>query len=104
MSALALLSPADLAESIAQVDWAAVETELDARGCAILPGLLSPEDCGAVTALYDRPAGFRSRVVMSRHGFGRGEYQYFAYPLPDLVQTLRPVSYTHLTLPTNREV
>ncbi|WP_304217702.1 2OG-Fe(II) oxygenase [Phenylobacterium aquaticum] len=102
MSALALQRPVDLAARIAEVDWAGVETELDARGCALLPGLLSPQDCAAVIALYDHPAGFRSRVVMSRHGFGRGEYQYFAYPLPDLVQTLREATYSRLAPIANR--
>jgi hypothetical protein len=102
VSALAVLPQADLADRIAQADWTGVETDLDARGCALLPGLLSPQDCAAVTALYDRPAGFRSRVVMSRHGFGRGEYQYFAYPLPDLVQTLRKATYPQLAPIANR--
>nr|WP_272886946.1 2OG-Fe(II) oxygenase [Phenylobacterium aquaticum] len=99
---MALLSPADLSTRIAQVDWTAVESDLDTRGCALLPGLLSPQECAEVTALYDRPAGFRSRVVMSRHGFGRGEYQYFAYPLPDLVQTLREATYPRLAPIANR--
>ncbi|WP_304190667.1 2OG-Fe(II) oxygenase [Phenylobacterium aquaticum] len=102
MSALALQRPVDLAARIDEVDWSGVETELDARGCALLPGLLKPQDCAAVTALYDHPAGFRSRVVMSRHGFGRGEYQYFAYPLPDLVQTLRAAAYPRLAPIANR--
>jgi len=102
VSALALLPPADLADRLAQINWTGVETDLDARGCAILPGLLSPQDCAAVTALYDRPSGFRSRVVMSRHGFGRGEYQYFAYPLPALVQTLREATYPRLAPIANR--
>lgn len=102
MSALSLLSPGDLATRIAQVDWSGVETELDARGCAMLPSLLSPQDCAAAAALYDQPAGFRSRVVMSRHGFGRGEYQYFAYPLPDLVQPLRQAIYPRLAPIANR--
>ncbi|WP_304177520.1 2OG-Fe(II) oxygenase [Phenylobacterium aquaticum] len=102
MSALALQRPVNLAARIADVDWPGVETELDARGCALLPGLLTPQDCAAAAALYDHPAGFRSRVVMSRHGFGRGEYQYFAYPLPDLVQTLREATYSRLAPIANR--
>ena len=63
-------------------DWDATETELNASGCAILPALLSPAECAAMAALYAAPDGFRSRVVMARHGYGRGEYRYFAYPLP----------------------
>lgn len=78
-------------------DWDCVATELDLRGFAVLPGLLSAADCATVSAMYDQPDGFRSRVVMSRHGFGRGEYRYFDYPLPDLVQTLRSGLYPRLS-------
>jgi hypothetical protein len=77
-------------------DWPSVEAALEARGCAALPGLLDVQDCAAITALYDRADGFRSRVVMSRHGFGRGEYRYFDYPLPDPVQDLREAFYARL--------
>jgi hypothetical protein len=65
------------------IDWDRVGAELDAYGCAVLPALLEPEQCAALTAGYGNDAQFRSRVVMERHGFGRGEYRYFAYPLPD---------------------
>lgn len=84
------------------VDWTAVAIDLDAQGWAVLPGLLSPEACDNVAALYDRPAGFRSHVVMARHGFGKGEYRYFAYPLPDLVQGLRTALYPRLAPIANR--
>ena len=94
MSAFATALPAET--RLEAADWAAIKTELEACGCAILPGLLSTEDCAAITALYDRPEGFRSRVVMSRHGFGRGEYRYFDYPLPALVQALRTGLYARL--------
>lgn len=90
-----LVGPA-LEDRIAGVDWEAVAQDLDARGAAILTGLLTPKECAATAALYDAPEGFRSRVVMSRHGFGQGEYRYFAYPLPDLVQTLRRALYPRL--------
>lgn len=77
-------------------DWGHVAAELDAQGWAVLPGLLEAEGCETVAALYDREDGFRSKVVMARHGFGRGEYRYFAYPLPATVQSLRTTLYPHL--------
>jgi hypothetical protein len=60
-------------------DWRGIEQSLDAHGNAVLPGLLSAEQCVEIAALYPKEAGHRSRVVMTRHGFGRGEYKYFAY-------------------------
>ena len=78
------------------IDWAAVGAGLDARGYAVLPGLVSGESCAALAGLYGREEGFRSRVVMARHGFGQGEYKYFAYPLPDVVQRLRGALYPRL--------
>jgi len=77
-------------------DWRRIAAELDEQGWAVLPGLLNSEDSQHVAALYDREEGFRSRVVMARHGFGRGEYRYFSYPLPSTVQTLRTALYSHL--------
>ena len=77
-------------------DWRRIAAELDEQGWAVLPGLLNSEDSQHVAALYDREEGFRSRVVMARHGFGRGEYRYFSYPLPRTVQTLRTALYPHL--------
>jgi hypothetical protein len=79
-----------------RIDWTGVAGELDARGHALLPALLTPDQCGAIAARYDQDQGFRSRVVMARHGFGRGEYRYFAYPLPPLVERLRGAIYPHL--------
>src|SRR5688572_29429867 len=84
------------------LDWTATETGLDAHGCALLPGLLSPDDCAAVASWYEQDALFRSRVVMGRHGFGSGEYRYFAYPLPDLVGGLRAALYPPLAQIANR--
>jgi hypothetical protein len=78
------------------LDWASVHATLDAQGWAVLPGLLTADECGAAAALYDSGQGFRSHVVMARHGFGRGEYRYFSYPLPPLVQSLRAALYPHL--------
>ena len=72
------------------MDWNQVGVDLDAQGCAMLSGLLSADECGALAALYDDDARFRSRIVMSRHGFGRGEYKNFAYPLPEPIASLRP--------------
>ena len=69
--------------AIAALDWPAIERDLDAYGCAIAPKLLSPETCRELAAVYADDARFRSRIVMGAHGFGRGEYKYFAYPLPD---------------------
>jgi hypothetical protein len=84
-------------------DWDRVEAELDMRGWAILPGLLSAPDCEATAGLYGPdPAVFRSQVVMARHGFGQGEYRYFAYPLPPLVERLRSGLYPRLAPIANR--
>jgi hypothetical protein len=77
-------------------DWARIAAELDEQGWAVLPGLLDQAACEAVAALYDREDIFRSRVVMARHGFGRGEYRYFAYPLPATVERLRTALYPRL--------
>ena len=83
-------------------DWATVGQELDAQGCALLPGLVPIEDCARLGALYEDDALFRSRVVMARHGFGRGEYQYFADPLPPLVARLRTTLYPPLAAIADR--
>lgn len=87
---------------LAAVDWAAVATDLDAQGFAVLPGLLRPEECDRIAGLYDQQGGFRSHVVMGRYGFGRGEYRYFSYPLPPLVQGLRERLWPHLAPIANR--
>ena len=87
---------------IAAIDWPQVSTDLDAQGWAILPALLSPAEAESIANLYDQEAGFRSRVVMARHGFGQGEYRYFSYPLPDLVQSLRTSAYPPLAPIANR--
>jgi hypothetical protein len=85
-----------LAQRLVAVDWQEVSDGLNHSGCAVIPQLLTPQDCQALVALYAQPAVFRSRIVMQRHGFGNGEYQYFGYPLPDLVQRLRTSVYPHL--------
>ena len=96
-----LLSP-DLSHRIAALSWADVARELDTHGCALVPRLLSESACEAVAGWYDEPARFRSTVVMGRHGFGRGEYRYFAYPLPDPVAQLRAALYPPLAQIANR--
>lgn len=87
---------------LSEIDWEGVAGELDAFGCAVIPDLLAPGDCAAVAALYDQPALFRSRVVMQQHGFGRGEYRYFAYPLPAPLAALRTALYPPLAVIANR--
>jgi hypothetical protein len=80
----------------------AIADELDAHGCAMLEALLSPQECAALAGLYSDDERFRSRVVMSRHGFGRGEYRYFDYPLPRQVAELRGALYPRLVPIANR--
>ena len=88
--------------ALAQYDWPAIGTHLDANGWAMLPTVLSDTECAVLSGLYDEPAHFRSRVVMQRHGFGRGEYQYFAYPLPAMIAELRDTLYAQLAPIANR--
>jgi uncharacterized protein len=87
---------------IAAADWGHVAADLDAQGFAVLEGLLGAKDCRTVSSLYPDETHFRSHIVMARHGFGRGEYKYFAYPLPDLVAALRTALYPHLAPIANR--
>jgi uncharacterized protein len=84
------------------IDWMQAERDLDAQGCAVLKNLLTPDECRSIAALYPDDAMFRSRIVMGRHGFGRGEYKYFSYPLPDLIAQLRPALYARLKGIANR--
>jgi hypothetical protein len=85
-----------VAPRIDTLDWPALERELDAFGAAVAPGLLTAEDCRGLAALYPDDALFRSRIVMGAHGFGRGEYKYFADPLPDRIVELRRGLYSRL--------
>jgi hypothetical protein len=78
------------------VDWLKVHADLDAQGWAIVPKLLADAEADAIAGLYHQEQGFRSQVIMNRHGFGRGEYKYFSYPLPPLIQALRTAAYPHL--------
>jgi uncharacterized protein len=95
-------SAIDLAERVAAIDWARVSVDLDAEGSALIERLISPAECEALASLYPVEALFRSRVVMARHGFGRGEYKYFSYPLPGLVEGLRSALYPRLAPIANR--
>ncbi len=89
-------------ERLAGPDWRRIGEALDAHGCAVIGGLLSGDECAALARSYPDDALFRSRVVMARHGFGRGEYKYFAHPLPDIVATLRAALYPPLAEIANR--
>lgn len=82
--------------SVESLDWQRVANALNESGNALLKGVLTPQDCEALTSLYGNDDIFRSRVVMARHGFGRGEYKYFSYPLPEILQGLRTSLYERL--------
>jgi hypothetical protein len=93
---------APLRKGIAALDWGRIVNDLDADGCATTGVLLPAANCAALAALYAEDAPFRSRVVMARHGFGRGEYKYFAYPLPAAITALRTALYPPLAEIANR--
>jgi hypothetical protein len=90
------------AAAAGRVDWLQIAASLDERGYATTAGLLTSEQCRGLAALYDRDEAFRSRVVMQRHGFGRGEYKYLRYPLPGAVEALRQTIYPRLAPIANR--
>ena len=94
--AIAPPQAADIAARVAGLDWPALAAALDAHGCATTGPLLTPKECAALCDLYAKDTPFRSRIVMARHGFGRGEYRYFAYPLPEIVAELRAALYQPL--------
>lgn len=91
-----------LAERVNKTDWERVHRDLDADGYAVVSQLVMPDECASVERLYSDDTNFRKRVVMAQHGFGRGEYKYFNYPLPPLMQTLRTTIYPHLAPLSNR--
>jgi hypothetical protein len=95
-------APSDIAARVDAIDWTHISADLDAQGCAVIEQLLTTQQCAALAALYLHDARFRSRIVMGRHGFGRGEYKYFSYPLPDLIAELRPALYAPLQSIANR--
>jgi hypothetical protein len=90
------------ADPVAAIDWQQIGASLDERGYATTSALLSAEECRGLAALYTRDDAFRSRVVMQRHAFGRGEYKYLRYPLPGTVEVLRQAIYPHLAPIANR--
>jgi hypothetical protein len=101
-TARALVPSASIEERVAAIDWPRVSQDLDAEGHAIIKRILSRDECVAISALFQSDELFRSRVVMERHRFGRGEYKYFKYPLPEVVASLRTVVYPHLVPVANR--
>lgn len=88
-------------ERVAGYDWAALAAELDGYGCAVIDKLLTPQECAEIAALYPHEEHFRSHIHMARHGFGKGEYRYFRYPLPDLIAGLRTALYPRLAVVAN---
>lgn len=95
-------SQMDIEQRVAAADWPQIARSLDAQGWAVAPKLVTPAEADALAGLYEREAGFRSRVIMARHGFGRGEYRYFSYPLPAIIQSIRTAAYPHLAPIANR--
>ncbi len=92
----------NVAERVNSIDWEKVSHDLDAQGSALVERLVAADECEALAALYPMDELFRSRVIMARHGFGRGEYKYFNYPLPDIVAELRTATYPRLASVANR--
>jgi hypothetical protein len=92
----------DVETRVQSIDWTRVSDSLDGYGFALFEQLLTAQECKDLAELYDDDSHFRSKVVMARHGFGRGEYKYFAYPLPHLIAALRPALYARLAPIANR--
>jgi hypothetical protein len=99
---MATMAQSDAMQGVRQQNWEAIEQDLEAYGNAVMPGLLSTRQCLALAALYSQDQDYRARIVMARHGFGRGEYKYWAYPLPSLIQGLRQALYPYLVAVANR--
>jgi hypothetical protein len=94
---------AAIAKRIGAIDWTAIATDLNSQGWALIPRLMAGSECDAIAGLYaGGDEAFRSRVIMGRHGFGQGEYRYFAYPLPSLIQDLRTAIYPRLAPVANQ--
>jgi hypothetical protein len=96
------LAPHPAAARISELDWPGVEAGLDANGYAVIGPLLTETECATLSAGFDIDTTFRNRVVMARHGYGAGEYRYYSYPLPELVETLRTALYARLAPIANR--
>lgn len=99
---VSVVAGGDVVSQLAALDWQRISDDLGLQGYAVIPGLLSAKQCASLVGLYSAQDLFRSRVIMSRHGYGRGEYQYFKYPLPELVATLRSALYPQLAPIANR--
>ena len=95
-------STSTIGERVNAINWEQVSSDLDAQGSAMIEHLLSPDECRSLSGLYANDDMFRSRIVMERHGFGRGEYKYLSYPLPDIVANLRTAVYSYLVSIANR--
>jgi hypothetical protein len=101
---IARVAPSVVGEAetrLSQYDWRALSEDLSGNGCAVIGKLLSPEECRQIAALYPEESHFRSHVHMARHAFGKGEYRYFRYPLPELLGGLRTAPYPHLAAVAN---
>lgn len=96
------MSAAEIQARVDAIDWAKVHAALDDQGWAVVPKLLTHAEAHSIARLYQQDEGFRSQVIMARHGFGRGQYKYFSYPLPPLIQALRTAAYPHLVPIANR--
>jgi uncharacterized protein len=104
MNAITKIAPTDfrpLKPRVEKYDWNAVASNLNSYGCAVLERLLMPNECRCVAALYAHGENFRSHVHMARHGFGKGEYKYFRYPLPAILNALRPALYSRVVTVAN---
>jgi hypothetical protein len=104
MNAITKITSADfrpLKPQVEKYDWDAVASNLNSYGCAVLERLLTPNECRCVAALYAHDKKFRSHIHMARHGFGKGEYKYFRYPLPAVLNALRPVLYSRVVTVAN---
>jgi hypothetical protein len=88
--------PATIKDRVNAADWTKIYADLDAQGWAIAPKLLTNDETDLIAGLYPHEEGFRGQVIMARHGFGRGQYKYFSYPLPQLIQELRTLAYPYL--------
>src|SRR5215831_15182165 len=101
-AAMASNNSAERTDRMEALEWDRITEELNGQGCAVLPGLLQEQECREVADLYGKDSTFRSRVVMASHGFGRGEYKYFSYPLPKIIARLRTTLYPSLAEVANR--
>jgi uncharacterized protein len=98
----AAVASAGMAARLATLDWQRIEADLDAHGYAVAGAILAQENCQALAQSYSNDELFRSRIIMARHGFGRGEYKYLRYPLPEEISELRTALYPPLSRIANR--